>query len=112
MLGLPTEFWAGQSRASYQSAGVAWAAWRCRMRHRLAGDPRHHVDDFAYRGATPCTQIDGAERAGLAGGERQHMGFGQIHHMNIISDTGAIGRGPVESKDLQLPVGKRDSIER
>ena len=68
--------------------------------HRIAGAVAEVVD----------------ERFGLGGlveqaAEAEHMGFGQIAHMDVIADAGAIGGGVVVAEDLQVGAAARHHIK-
>lgn len=101
-------------QAGSPSQGASSGVGRCHETSRISGssfsfsdrnlssrDPGDHVDDLSDRIALAVSQVEAqAARFDIVEGAKgQHMGIGQVVHMNVVPDTGSIGRGIVASED-------------
>ncbi len=94
--GGPAEFVANEGGVGDEACGVAGAA-----RHFANGDfaARHFfadVDDLADAGSAPGAEV---VAGGFWAAEGEHMGLCEVEDMDVVADTGAVGRGVVGSED-------------
>lgn len=104
---------AKQIRGGYQHGGVAGPAAGDDDRHRLAGDATDGVDDLFDRMPAAGPDIVG-DAACLEVVQGEDVGLGQVGHVDVVADAGAIGGRIVGAEQLEgrAPAERRVDGER
>src|SRR5918998_6014987 len=81
---------------------IARSSRRRLRRDGVPGDLPAGVDDLLYREAGAVAEVVDAMFAGHSLLERPFMGVGQIYHVDVVADAGAIRGRPVLTEDHDL----------
>ena len=102
ILGLPVELLLRSRAVGNKLRGIARAALAKDGRNRVPGHATAGVNHFLHAPPLPRAQVELQTFPVAQLLERLEMGRAKIIDMNVIADTGAIGRGIVVAKDGDL----------
>ena len=93
VLGIPAHFSIDTLRGTDKMRGVACAAFFDSLGKRQPCHFLDFIDDLAHRCAFACTDVECVVRTFVAVkiAHSRHMGIGQVGHVYVIPDTGAVG---------------------
>ena len=97
-------------RAGNKAGGIAGAAWGEAVRHRAAADALHALDHLQHR-----MPGGGAEVVGDAGVvqpfQRREVGGGEVRHVDVVADAGAVRRVVVGAKHRQFGAAAEHGVD-
>src|SRR5262249_7743463 len=91
--GLPAQLALGLLGGRYQRRRVARAARGFLRVDLLAGHVFDRADYFADAVPAANAKVVASGRARLQSFQRQEVGVGQVVHVDVVADAGAVGRG-------------------
>src|SRR5262249_14234788 len=96
----PAEFLPRLLRRRHQDGRVTRPPRPLLDRHGLARHFLGHADPLADAVAPAGAEVAAEALAGPQGFERQQVGLGEVIDVDVVADTGAVGRGVVGAEDL------------
>src|SRR2546426_11550262 len=111
MGGFPAEGTLEFFLAGNKNCGITGTAWTELARNFAAGDALRSIDDLQDRGAAAVANVEGfaGNLADLF--KRADMGIGDIEHVDVIADAGAIWCGIVRAEDIDMGKPTAGGIE-
>lgn len=101
-LGAPPQQLCSQRRIGKATGHVAGAPRVDLVGHFDLVDPLKGVDQLQHADALPGAQVDGEALARCCKVvERSQVPLGQVHHVNVVSNPGAVGCGVVDAEHVQ-----------
>ena len=94
--GGPAEFFVDEGGVGDEACGIAGAARHFANGDFAARDFFADVDDFANAGSASGPEV---VAGGFWAAEGEHMGLCEVEDVDVVADTGAVGRGVVGSED-------------
>ena len=112
-LGFEAEDSAGPRGHRDEGGRIAGSPGTDGVRDLRAGHALDRLDDFAHGSAAAGPQIDRGEPGldPVEGIESQDMGAGQVVHVDVVPQAGAVGRFVVIAKDSQGSPSTRGRVE-
>src|SRR5260370_674459 len=107
----PTEHALELFLAGDQNGRVAGTAWAQFARDLAAGDAFRRSDNFQDREATAVADVEGFAGNAVDLLKSADVRIGNIEHMDVIADAGAVRRGLVSAEDIDMGQSTVGGIE-
>lgn len=107
----PAQLAANFLAARDEHGGVSGAAREEHVRNLAAGDAAGSFDDFENRVAAAVADVEGIAGKAVDLLESKHMGIGDVEDVDVVADAGAVGRGIVGAKDLDVRLAAEGHVE-
>src|SRR6266436_8560378 len=107
----PTEHALELFLAGDQNGRVAGTAWAQFARDLAAGDAFRRSDNFQDREATAVADVEGFAGNAVDLLKSADVRIGNIEHMDVIADAGAVRRGIVSAEDIDMGQSTAGGIE-